>query len=60
MSLQPAGILSATGVNNNEVVRSNSGNKGKSAKSDFTKPVRRVEKPCFLTPKAKQAFTQLK
>ena len=59
-SPQPAGALSATTVDDNEVVGSNGRNEGKSAKSDFTKPVRRVEEPSFLTPDARQAFTQLR
>ena len=59
-SPQPAGALPATAVDDSEVVGSSGGNEGKSAKSDFTKPVRRAEKPSFLTPDARRAFTQLR
>ena len=59
-SPQPAGALLATVVDDSEVVGSSGGNEGKLAKSDFTKPVRRVEEPSFLTPDARQAFTQLR
>ena len=59
-SPQPAGALLVTAVDNSKVVRSSSGNEGKSAKSDFTKPVRGVEEPSFLTPDARRAFTQLR
>ena len=52
-SLQLTGALPATGIDNSEVVGSGSGNEGKSAKSDFTKPMRRVEEPSFLTPDAR-------
>ena len=56
-SLQQAGVLPATGVDNREVIGSSSGNNKKLAKSDFSKPVRRAEEPSFLTPDARQAFT---
>ena len=59
-SLQLAGALPATGVNNSEVVRSSGRNQGKSAKSDFTKPVCRAEEPSFLTSDTRQTFTQLR
>ena len=59
-SPQPAGALLATVVDDSEVVGSSGGNEGKLAKSDFTKPVRRVEELSFLTPDARQAFTQLR
>ena len=59
-SPQPAGALPATTVDNSEVVGSSGRNEGKSAKSDFTKPVRRAEEPSFLTPDARRAFTQLR
>ena len=49
VNLQPASTLPVTGVNNSIIVGSSSRNNKKSAKSDFTKPVRRVEEPCFLT-----------
>ena len=59
-SLQLAGALPVTAVDNSKVVRSSGRNKGKSAKSDFTKLVRRAKEPSFLTPNARQAFTQLR
>ena len=58
-SLQPAGFLPAIGIDNRKVVSSNGENDRKLAKSDFTKPVHRVEEPSFLTPDARRAFTQL-
>ena len=57
MSPQLAGALLATDVDNNKIVRSSSRNKGKLAKSDFTKPMREAEEPSFLTPDVRQAFT---
>ena len=51
-SLQPAGTLLATAVNDSKVVGRSGGNEEKSAKSDFIKPVRRVEESIFLTPDA--------
>ena len=59
-SPQPAGALPATAVDDSEVIGSSGGNEGKSAKSDFTKPVRGAEEPSFLTPNARRAFTQLR
>ena len=59
-SPQSAGTLPATAVDNSEVIGSSGGNEGKSAKSDFIKPVRRAEKPSFLTLDARRAFTQLR
>ena len=59
-SPQPAGALPANAVDDSEVVGSSGRNKGKSAKSDFTKPVRGAEEPSFLTPNARRAFTQLR
>ena len=59
-SPQPADALPATAVDDSEVVGSSGGNEGKSAKSDFTKPVRGAEEPSFLTPDARRAFTQLR
>ena len=59
-SPQPAGALPATAVDDSEVVGSSGGNEGKSAKSDFTKPVREAEEPSFLALDARQAFTQLR
>ena len=52
-SLKSAGALPATGVDNSKVVRNSGRNVGKSAKSDFTKPVREAEEPSFLTPDAR-------
>ena len=60
ISLQLAGALPATGVDNSKVVGSSGGNDGKSAKSDFTKPICRAEEPSFLTFDARQTFTQLR
>ena len=60
ISPQLTGALPATGVDNSEIVGSSGGNEGKSAKSDFTKPMRGAEEPSFLTPTTRQAFTQLK
>ena len=57
---QLADALPATAVDDNEVIRSSSRNERKSAKSDFIKPVHRVEEPSFLTPDARWAFTQLR
>ena len=59
-SPQPAGTLPATAVDNSKFVETSGGNERKSAKSDFTKPVRKAEEPSFLTPDARQAFTQLR
>ena len=59
-SSQPASAPLATGVNNSEVINYSGRNEGKSTKSDFTKPVRKVEKPSFLTPNTRRAFTQLR
>ena len=59
-SPQPAGTLPATAVNDSKVVGSSDRNERKSAKSDFTKPVRGAEEPSFLTPDARRAFTQLR
>ena len=47
----------ANGIDNSKVVGSSGGNDKKSAKSDFTKPVRRAEESSFLTPNTRQAFT---
>ena len=57
-SSELAVALPATGIDNSKVV--GSGNNGKLAKSNFTKPVRKAEEPKFLTPDARQAFTQLR
>ena len=53
MSPQPADALPATTVDDSKVIRSSGGNERKLAKSDFTKPIRRAEKPSFLTPYAR-------
>ena len=55
-----AGALPATAVDDSEVVESSVRNEGKSAKSDFTKPVYRAEEPSFPTRNARRAFTQLR
>ena len=52
--------LPATAVDNSEVIGSSDANERKSAKSDFIKPMHRAEEPSFLTPDARQAFTQLR
>ena len=59
-SPQLTDTLPATGIDDNKVVGSSGRNEGKSAKSDFTKPVRGVEESSFLNPDARQAFTQLR
>ena len=59
-SPQPAVALAATAVDDSEVVGSSGRNEGKSAKSDFTKPMRGAEELSFLTPDARRAFTQLR
>ena len=60
MSPQPVSALPATAVDNNEVIGSSGRNEGKSAISDFTKPVYGVQEPSFLTPDTRRAFTQLR
>ena len=57
---QPAGALPGAGVDDSKVVGSSGGNNRKSAKSDFTKPMRIAEESNFLTLDAGQAFTQLR
>ena len=57
MSSQPTGTLPATGVDNSKVVSSSGGNDKKLAKSDFTKPVRGMKEPSFLTLDARRALT---
>ena len=59
-SLQPADTQPATAFDDSEVIGNSGENERKSAKSDFTKLVRRAEKPSFLTLDARQAFTQLR
>ena len=56
MSHQLTGTLSATSINNSEVIGSSDGNNKKSAKSVFTKPVHGAEKPSFLTLDARQVL----
>ena len=58
-SSQPAGALQTTDDDDNEVIGSSGEKDGKLAKSYFSKPVCKVEKPSFLTLDARQAFTQL-
>ena len=53
MSPKLANTLSVTGVNNNKVVGSSNKNNRKLAKSDFIKPMCRVEESSFLTPNAR-------
>ena len=50
ISPKAAGTLLATGVDDSEVVKCSGRNERKLAKSDFRKPMRRAEKPSFLTP----------
>ena len=59
-SPQPAAALLATAIADSEVIRSSGRNEEESPKSDFTKHMRRVEEPSFLTPDARQVFTQLR
>ena len=59
-SSQFSDALPNTGVDNSKVVNNSGRNNEKLAKSDFTKPMRGVEKSSFLTPNAKQVFTQLR
>ena len=49
-SPQQAGVLPATAVDDSEVIENSGENKGKLAKSDFTKPVRGAEELSFPTP----------
>ena len=60
ISPQLAGTVLATDVDNSKVVGSSSRNNRKSAKSGFTKLVYGVEELSFLTPNARQVFTQLR
>ena len=59
-SAKPAGVLPAIGVDNKKVFGSSGGNKKKSAKSNFTKPMRGAEELSFLTLDTRRAFTQLR
>ena len=59
-SSQPVSILLATSVDNSEVIDSSGENDRKLAKSNFTKPMYRVEESSFLTPNARQTFTKLR
>ena len=56
-SLQLAGALSATSIDNSNIIDNSIKNNKKSAKSNFTKPVHRAEEPSFLTSDARQVFT---
>ena len=58
-SFQPAGTLPATVVNNSKVIGSGDRNDGKLAKSDFINPMRRAEKPSFLTLDTRQCWNRL-
>ena len=53
-------ILLPINFDDGEVVNSSDENNRKLVKSDFIKPVCGAEEPSFLTPNAKQAFTQLR
>ena len=59
-SSQLAGTLSATSIHDSKIVGNSGKNNKKSAKSDFTKPVHRVEEPSFLASETRQVFTQLR
>ena len=59
-SPEPVAALTSTSIDDSKVVSSSGKNNRKSAKSDFTKPVRRIEKPSFQTSNTKQTFTQLR
>ena len=59
-SPQLAGTLLAISINNSKFVGSSSENNEKLAKSDFTKPVHRVEKLSFLILNTRHIFTQLR
>ena len=59
-SPQSASALPVTSINDSKVISSSSKNNRKLTKSDFTKLVRRAEKPSFLTPNTRRAFAQLK
>ena len=52
-----AGTLPATDIDDSKIVSSSGRNNGKLAKSDFIKPVHKVEEFSFLTFDARQAFT---
>ena len=60
MSSQPIVTLAVIGIDNSNVIGSSSGNDRKLAKSNFTKPIYRTEKPSFLTFNTSQALNQLK
>ena len=60
ISPQPAGTLPAIGIDNSKIVGNSGGNEGKLTKSDFIKPMHRVEELSFLTSNARQAFIQLR
>ena len=49
-SFQPADALPATGLDDSKVFGNSGENNIKSAKSDFTKPIRRAKESSFLTP----------
>ena len=60
ISPQLTSTLLATDVDNSKVIGNSDKNKRKLAKSDFIKLVRRAKEPSFVTPNARQAFTQLR
>ena len=49
-SSEPADASLTTSVDNSKLLGSSGGNNEKLAKSNFTKPIHRVEEPSFLTP----------
>ena len=55
-SPQLVSTLPDTSIDDSKVVGSSSKNDKKSAKSDFTKPLRRAEEPSFLVSNTKQTF----
>ena len=57
ISPKPASAPPAIDVDDSEIVNNSGGNDRKLAKSDFTKLVRRVEKPSSLTLNTRRAFT---
>ena len=59
-SLLLTGILPTTGIDDSKVVRSRGRNDKKSAKSDFSKPLHKVEEPSFLTLDTRRVFTELR
>ena len=60
MGSQPIITLAVIGIDNSNVIGSSDGNDRKLVKSNFTKPIYRIEKPSFLTFNASQTLNQLK